>query len=90
MATAAGFRDHHAEVMLLGPGSEEGCVVFLTCVFGSARPDASITGEARDPLLHVPTRRCTTFVGFRQRNASPGRTIYLHKPVLLYLGATKN
>lgn len=38
-------------------------------------------------LLHVPTRRWTTFVVLRQRNASPGRTIYLQlRRDFLFLG----
>lgn len=44
-------------------------------------------------ILHVPTRRWTTFVVFRQRNASPGRTSYLRVlPDFLFvsLEATKN
>lgn len=40
--------------------------------------------------MHVPTRRWTTFVGFRQRNASPGRTIYLNYLLFVSLGATKD
>lgn len=38
-------------------------------------------------LLHVPTRRWTTFVVFRQKTASPGRTLYLQLLVSCFLAS---